>query len=160
MSRSSRYRRAFALALLLILLPLSDAFAHCFVGPRFFPATLIIDDPCVADEMSLPTVSWSKTGDVPPATQWDIGVDIAKRITEDFGIDIGEDWSHIRQPGTPTARDSAGLPTTSAGHGRSRSPGRSAIRFRPVLHRVPGYLHPADPGLRRFAAIQHALPQI
>ena len=43
--------------------PCSNAFAHCFVGARFFPATLATDDPCVADEMSLPTVSWSKTGD-------------------------------------------------------------------------------------------------
>jgi hypothetical protein len=25
-------------------LPLSDAFAHCFVGPRFLPATLVTDD--------------------------------------------------------------------------------------------------------------------
>jgi hypothetical protein len=29
---------------------------------------------------------WSKTGDVPPATQWDVSVDFAKRITENFGI--------------------------------------------------------------------------
>jgi hypothetical protein len=57
----------FAFPLLLILF--SDGFAHCFVGARFFPATLATDDPCVADEMSLPTVAWAKTADVPPATQ-------------------------------------------------------------------------------------------
>ena len=50
MSRIPRYSRAVALALLLSSLPLSGAFAHCFVGARFFPATLAIDDPCVADE--------------------------------------------------------------------------------------------------------------
>lgn len=33
----------------------SQAFAHCFVGARFFPATLATDDPCVADELALPT---------------------------------------------------------------------------------------------------------
>jgi hypothetical protein len=76
--------------LLLVLLPLSEASAHCFVGARFFPATLATDDPCVADEMSLPTVAWSRTGDIPPATQWAISGDLAKRITEDFGISIGE----------------------------------------------------------------------
>jgi hypothetical protein len=37
----------------------SDALAHCFVGARFFPATLAIDDPCVADEMSLPATAAS-----------------------------------------------------------------------------------------------------
>src|SRR5690348_3131777 len=47
----------------------TEARAHCFIGARFFPATLGIDDPCVADELSLPTVTWSKTGDEPPARQ-------------------------------------------------------------------------------------------
>ena len=58
-----------ALGLLFVLLSFSNASAHCFVGARFFPATLATDDPCVADEMSLPTVSWSKTGDMPPGTE-------------------------------------------------------------------------------------------
>ena len=44
-----------ALATAIAALPMSNAFAHCFVGSRFFPATLATDDPCVADEMSLPT---------------------------------------------------------------------------------------------------------
>src|SRR5579872_2854014 len=103
---------ACALALFLISLPLSSAFAHCFVGARFFPATLATDDPCVADEMSLPTVTWSKSGDVPPATEWDIEGDISKRITEDFGVSIGEGWSQIRQPGSPTMAGFADLETT------------------------------------------------
>ena len=57
--------RAGTLALLTLLLPLGSAYAHCIVGNRFFPATLAIDDPCVADEMSLPTISAFKTGDNP-----------------------------------------------------------------------------------------------
>ena len=53
----SRYvSLSFALASFVALASSSDAFAHCFVGARFFPATLATDDPCVADEMSLPTV--------------------------------------------------------------------------------------------------------
>ena len=59
--------------------------------------TLATDDPCIQDEMSLPTVAWFKTGDVPPASEVDIEVDISKRITEDFGVTIGDTWSHIRQ---------------------------------------------------------------
>ena len=66
----SRYMPlSFTLASLIALASTSDAFAHCFVGARFFPATLATDDPCVADEMSLPTVSWSRTADVPPAVE-------------------------------------------------------------------------------------------
>src|SRR5271163_1237107 len=76
----------------------SDALAHCFVGARFLPATLAIDDPCVADEMSIPTVAWSKTGDVPPASQLDLEFDFSKRITENFGVTVSQGWTSIRQP--------------------------------------------------------------
>src|SRR5579872_4689881 len=41
----------------------SGAAAHGIVGDRFFPATLITDDPAVADELSLPTIDTFKTGD-------------------------------------------------------------------------------------------------
>jgi hypothetical protein len=75
----------------------SDALAHCFVGARFLPATLAIDDPCVADEMSLPTVAWSKTADVPPASQLDLSFDFSKRITENFGITVSQGWTSLRQ---------------------------------------------------------------
>jgi hypothetical protein len=92
-----------ALAMAIAGVTVSEASAHCFVGARFLPATLNTDDPCVADEMSLPTVSWSKTADVPPATEWDISVDIAKRITQDFGVTIATTWAQFRQPGGPTA---------------------------------------------------------
>jgi hypothetical protein len=104
--------RVCAVGLFLVLLSFSNAFAHCFVGPRFFPATLATDDPCVADEMSLPTVSWSKTGDIPPATQWGVSGDISKRIAPDFGISIGEHWSQIQQPGNPTVAGFDNLETT------------------------------------------------
>jgi hypothetical protein len=112
MFRLLRYSHALALALPLVLLPSSGAFAHCLVGARFFPATLATDDPCVADEMSLPTVAWSKTADVPPATQWDISGDISKRITEDFGISIGEGWTQIQHPSAPTIAGFADLETS------------------------------------------------
>ena len=45
--------RASALALFVTFLPIANAFAHCIVGNRFFPATLNVDDPCVADELSI-----------------------------------------------------------------------------------------------------------
>jgi hypothetical protein len=112
MFRVSKCACAFAFGLLITLLSVSYASAHCFVGARFFPATLATDDPCIADEMSLPTVAWFKTGDIPPGSEVDIEVDISKRITEDFGVVIGDVWSQIRQPGNPTLAGFGNLETT------------------------------------------------
>jgi hypothetical protein len=66
------------------------AYGHGFAGARFFPATLSTDDPFVADELSLPTVSTIETPDGGGTRQTDISVDIAKRITPQFAIEIGE----------------------------------------------------------------------
>jgi hypothetical protein len=104
--------RACALGLFFILLFFTSASAHCFVGPRFFPATLLIDDPCVADEMSIPTVDWFKTGTSPPGSQWDVSAEFDKRITEDLGFGISDVWSQIRTPGGPTMAGFADLETT------------------------------------------------
>jgi hypothetical protein len=108
---SSSYPRALALALLFVPLAYSPALAHCFVGSRFFPATLATDDPCVADEMSLPTVSWSRTADVPPAVEWDVSAEFSKRITENFGVSVGQTWTHIRQPDGSVMEGFANLET-------------------------------------------------
>jgi hypothetical protein len=62
--------------------------------------------------MSLPTVAWSRTGDIPPATQWAISGDLAKRITEDFAISIGEGWTQIGHSGGPTMAGFGDLETT------------------------------------------------
>jgi hypothetical protein len=107
-----RTARQLALGLLAMLAATSRAAAHCFVGQRFLPATLAIDDPCVADEMLLPTVTYSKTGDVPPATEVDVEGDFSKRITEDFGITIAETWSQFSQPGGQTRAGFGDLETT------------------------------------------------
>ena len=93
---------AAALAAALVAVSQTGASAHCFVGGRFFPATLGIDDPCVADELSLPTVSWFKTGDDPPSLQTDVSVEYSKRITEYFGLSIGSTWTHLRPSGMPS----------------------------------------------------------
>jgi hypothetical protein len=68
----------------------SGAYGHGFAGARFFPATLSTDDPFVADELSLPTVSTIETPDDGGTRQTDISVDLAKRITPQFAIEIGE----------------------------------------------------------------------
>jgi len=104
--------RALALAAVIALVPMTDALAHCFVGGRFFPATLTVDDPCVADELSLPTVAIFKNGDDPSAQQVNISGEWSKRITDTFGISIGSAWTHLRPPDDPVARGFQNLETT------------------------------------------------
>jgi hypothetical protein len=66
------------------------AFGHGFAGARFFPATLSTDDPFVSDELSLPTVSTIRTSEDGGTRETDISVDISKRITPEFAIEIGD----------------------------------------------------------------------
>ncbi|MCE9520967.1 MAG: hypothetical protein K8S25_00880, partial [Alphaproteobacteria bacterium] len=44
------------------------ASAHGYAGSRFFPATILIEDPFVADELALPTYTHRKGGDEPGVT--------------------------------------------------------------------------------------------
>ena len=84
-------RRLFA-AVALIALTASSAQAHGMVGKRFFPATLAIDDPFVADELSLPTISHIKLrGDdeSPPTRETTISAEFSKRLSTDFGFSLG-----------------------------------------------------------------------
>jgi hypothetical protein len=66
------------------------AYGHGFAGPRFFPATLSTDDPFVADEFSLPTVSSIVTPDNGGTRDTEVSSDIALRITPKWDIEFGE----------------------------------------------------------------------
>jgi hypothetical protein len=68
----------------------STSYGHGFAGARFFPATLSTDDPFVNDELSLPTVSSIVTPDGGGTRDTEVAVDIAKRITPNFGVEAGE----------------------------------------------------------------------
>jgi hypothetical protein len=81
----------------LFLIPAS-ASAHGFAGSRFFPATLTTDDPFVNDELSLPTVSSIVTPDEGGSRDTEVAVDIAKRITPNFGIELGETVINLKPP--------------------------------------------------------------
>jgi hypothetical protein len=91
-----------ALAGLAIQLVPLVANAHCVVGARFFPATLSVDDPCVADELSLPTVASFKNGDDRSAREVDISAEFSKRLTDTVGISIGSAWTRLSPPGGPS----------------------------------------------------------
>jgi hypothetical protein len=68
------------------------AAAHGLVGQRFFPATIATEDPFVADELALPTISSVRNNgddESPASRQRSIEVEFAKRITPDLGFSIG-----------------------------------------------------------------------
>jgi hypothetical protein len=88
--------RALSLAILAAFSPASTALAHCIVGGRFFPAMLATDDPCVADEMSLPTVQYNSAN--PSGREHDVEADFSKRITESFGITVASTWTRVSPP--------------------------------------------------------------
>ena len=78
----------------------SPASAHGFAGKRFFPATLATDDPFVADELSLPTVSRRRTEEDGSASfDTSASIDFSKRITPDFGIGVEATWLRLETRG-------------------------------------------------------------
>ena len=89
---------AVAAAAVTLISASSGALAHGMAGERFFPATILTDDPFVADEISLPQVSLQ-----PPALDdsqlTNIEIDLSKRITPNTGIVIGDEWQRLRAPG-------------------------------------------------------------
>ena len=76
----------------LVVLTATAAQAHGLIGKRFFPATLAIDDPFVADELSLPTFSHIKLrgdGETPPTRETDFSAEVSKRLSPDLGVSLG-----------------------------------------------------------------------
>jgi hypothetical protein len=92
--------RGAGLAALALVSPIKSALAHGFAGDRFFPATILTDDPFVADEASLPTLTRNPTR-ADGTQEYDVGVDLAKRILPDLGITFSRDWKYVQSPGAP-----------------------------------------------------------
>ena len=103
-------RARLALAAVLIAMPASSPLAHGFAGERFFPATILTDDPFVADEISLPQVTVN-----PPtpdgSKQTDIQIDLSKGITPNIGFTIGDQWQRLKQVDLPTVTGLGALST-------------------------------------------------
>ena len=82
------------------------ALAHGLAGKRFFPATIATDDPFVADELSLPTVSWSRTSataDEASTRETSISGEISKRITPNFAVAVGGEYQRLSPSGEPSS---------------------------------------------------------
>lgn len=76
----------------------ADALAHGFAGKRFFPATPATEDPFVADELALPTVSQRRLGDSDEGAgvrETSTAAEYSKRLTPNLGI--GFSANHLRQ---------------------------------------------------------------
>jgi len=88
----SRHLAILLWAMGLVTTVAGHASAHGLIGQRFFPATLAIDDPFVADELSLPTVLHIKnpsSAESPPTRQTDISGELSKRLSPNLGFSLG-----------------------------------------------------------------------
>lgn len=70
----------------------SPALAHGFAGKRFFPATPSTEDPAVADELALPSVT--RFGG-----ETAISGEYAKRLFGNVGASVAGEWVHSSESG-------------------------------------------------------------
>ena len=89
--------------------------AHGVAGAHMFVSTLLIDDPNVADEASLPTFMWlpQPTDSGPASVASSVGIEIDKRLTENFGIGIVTGYSWLQTPRQKTANGWQNLSVTA-----------------------------------------------
>jgi hypothetical protein len=107
--------RPFIAAAAYSVLLASPAYAHGVAGAHLFIGTLLIDDPNVADEASLPTFMWlPQPSDTSPApVGYSANIEIDKRLTENFGIGIATGYAWLRTPGQKTANGWQNLSVTA-----------------------------------------------
>jgi len=106
---SIRFLGPAVLRLALVLASLAGAAAHEIAGNRFFPATLAIDDPGVNDELAVPTIAMTRSGDEPPVKELDFSGEYSKRVTEAFAIAVAPAWTRLYAPGGPTGTGASGF---------------------------------------------------
>jgi hypothetical protein len=70
--------------------------AHGLVGKRFFPTTVTIEDPFVADELSLVAGSGEATGEPEVEHRTAGAVKFTRRVTERTGLWVGEEFRDIK----------------------------------------------------------------
>jgi len=99
-------KRVYSLLTVVVVLvqPLQPSYAHGFAGKRFFPATLSIDDPYVADEGDFmvdhikgPDEDGIQTGTTAYSFEY------SKRLTSRFGLSVGGAYLHLNPDGAASA---------------------------------------------------------
>jgi hypothetical protein len=108
--RRSAALAAMPLAAAILSLDAPTAAAHGFAGDRFFPATLLTEDPFVADELSLPTFARDPTAADGTQT-FDFDFEFSKRLTPNLGISLSQGWQHLKTPGSPSVTGLTGFST-------------------------------------------------
>ena len=99
-----KFRTLFAIAAAGVMAMHQHAYAHGFAGPHMFISTLLIDDPNVADEASLPTFSFlPQPGSDPVPNLYALNFEWDKRITENFGFAINDGYNWLARPSDKTA---------------------------------------------------------
>jgi hypothetical protein len=96
------------------LLVSQPAFAHGFAGPHLFVSTLILDDPNVADEASVPTIVYQPqpNNGGPITNLYAAQFEFDKRFTENFGFAINSGYDWLTRPGAKTANGWENLSVT------------------------------------------------
>jgi hypothetical protein len=89
---------------LAMLSGVQSAHAHGIAGNRFFPGTLLFDDPAVADESRLPLFSSAKRPDegadvVDNRLSWSF----FRLLTPTLGVGVDSGWVHRNWPSTQRA---------------------------------------------------------
>jgi hypothetical protein len=97
MHRKTRWSGVCSLVLgitVVIALP-AAGWAHGVVGKRFFPATVVVEDPFVSDEAGI-VVGHRRE---PDALSTEVEVDISKRLSRDLAITLGGTYNVVRPRG-------------------------------------------------------------
>jgi hypothetical protein len=98
--------------------------AHGVIGKRFFPATLVVDDPFVSDEIDLLKVNKGSTNQ--DGTETSVGTEFSKRLTPDFDLSAG--WEYLfEQPTNGPSTSGAGNPDFGFKYVLFRSPEHETI---------------------------------
>ena len=108
-------RLALAPLLFVILFPAAPASAHGIAGARLFVSTMLIDDPNVADEATLPMFFWlpaPASPGTPTTQQYQLTAEWDKRITENFGFALNTGYSWLQTPGMKTVNGWQNLEVT------------------------------------------------
>ena len=94
-----------ASAAALVFLQQTEADAHAVAGARVFPVTLTLDDPGVADEASVPTFVYQRSGSddaTGPTHNYMFNFEFDKTITPNFGIGVNDNWNVFQTNGSKT----------------------------------------------------------
>jgi hypothetical protein len=78
------------------------ALGHGFVGDRFFPPTIVTDDPFATDELSFPEVAITEQPGNPQALEVNPSFEFDKEIFPQFSIGIADDFIWQKFRGGPT----------------------------------------------------------